>query len=182
VARTHLISYQKNGALLCELFTREGEGTLLLHDGNEVIRNAAIDDIAGLLDIISPLEESGVLVKRSRELLETEISRFTLVVDAENVLVACAALYPFTDHQSAELACVVTHPDYRNRGLASRLLAHLEKQARSQGLQQLFVLTTQTAHWFLEQGFVPVSVESLPATKKELYNYQRNSKIFMKPL
>ena len=182
VARTHLISYQKNGALLCELFTREGEGTLLLHDGNEVIRNAAIDDIAGLLDIISPLEESGVLVKRSRELLETEISRFTLVVDAENVLEACAARYPFTDHQSAELACVVTHPDYRNRGLASRLLAHLEKQARSQGLQQLFVLTTQTAHWFLEQGFVPVSVESLPATKKELYNYQRNSKIFMKPL
>src|SRR5690606_40086641 len=113
------------------LFTREGEGTLLLHDGNEVIRQATIEDIPGLLDIISPLEDAGVLVKRSRELLETEVSRFTLVVDAENVVVACAALYPFADHRSAELACVATHGDYRNRGLASRLLAHIEKQARA---------------------------------------------------
>ncbi|MFA5496188.1 MAG: amino-acid N-acetyltransferase [Porticoccaceae bacterium] len=182
VARSHIISYQKNGALLGELFTREGEGTLLLHDGNEVIRNATIEDIAGLLDLLSPLEEAGVLVKRSRELLETEISRFTLVVDAENVVVACAALYPFADHRSAELACVATHPDYRGRGLASRLLAHIEKLARSQGLDQLFVLTTQAAHWFLEHGFLQAPLDALPAQKKELYNFQRNSKIFMKGL
>ena len=182
VARAHIISYQRNGALLAELFTREGEGTLLLHDGNEVIRQATIEDIPGLLDIISPLEEAGVLVKRSLELLETEVSRFTLVVDPENVVVACAALYPFADHRSAELACVATHGDYRNRGLASRLLAHIEKQARAQGLAQLFVLTTQTAHWFLEHGFVPASLDALPAPKKELYNFQRNSKIFVKAL
>ncbi|MCK9467876.1 MAG: amino-acid N-acetyltransferase [Porticoccaceae bacterium] len=182
VPRAHIISYQKNGALLGELFTREGEGTLLLHDGNEVIRSATIEDIAGLLDLITPLEEAGVLVKRSRELLETEISRFTLVVDAENVVVACAALYPFTDHCSAELACVATHPDYRDRGLASRLLTQIEKQARSQGLTRLFVLTTRAAHWFQEHGFETASLDDLPAQKKELYNFQRNSKIFVKSL
>lgn len=182
VARAHIISYQKNGALLGELFTREGEGTLLLHDGNEVIRPATIDDIAGLLDLITPLEEAGVLVKRSRELLETEISRFTLVVDAENVVVACAALYPFTDHNSAELACVATHPDYRNKGLATRLLNHIEKLARTQGLSRLFVLTTRAAHWFQEHGFETASLDDLPAQKKELYNFQRNSKIFVKSL
>lgn len=180
VARVHIISYQKNGALLGELFTREGEGTLLLHDGNEVIRSATIEDIAGLLDLIAPLEEAGVLVKRSRELLENEISRFTLVLDAENVVVACAALYPFTDHRSAELACVATHSDYRNRGLATRLLEHIEKQARRLGLEQLFVLTTRAAHWFQEHGFETATLEALPAQKKELYNFQRNSKIFVK--
>jgi amino-acid N-acetyltransferase len=182
VARSHLISYQKDGALLNELFTREGEGTLLLQDGKEVIRHAVIDDIPGLLDIITPLEEAGVLVKRSRELLETEISRFNLVVNAENVIVACAALYPFADHHSAELACVATHPDYKNRGLAAKLLAHIEQQARELQLTRLFVLTTQASHWFQEQGFVPASLEQLPAQKKELYNFQRNSKIFVKTL
>ncbi len=182
VPRAHLVSYQKNGALLGELFTREGEGTLLLHDGNEVIRQATVEDIPGLLDLIAPLEEAGVLVKRSRELLETEISRFTLVVDAEHIVVACAALYPFADHNAAELACVATHPDYRNRGLASRLLSQIEKQARVLGLERLFVLTTRAAHWFQEHGFEAEVLDALPAPKKELYNYQRNSKIFVKRL
>lgn len=182
VQRVHIISYGKNGALLGELFTREGEGTLVLHHGQETIRQATVDDVPGLLDIISPLEEKGVLVKRSRELLEREISRFYLVVDAENVTVACAALYPFSDGDSAELACVATHADYKNRGLASRLLSHLEKQARAAGVGNLFVLTTQTAHWFLEQGFQPSTFNALPAEKKELYNFKRNSKVFCKKL
>ncbi len=182
VARSHLISYRKDGALLGELFTREGEGTLLVHDAQEVIRTAGIEDIAGLLEIIGPLEEAGVLVKRSRELLETEIKRFTLVVDAENMVVACAALYPFDDHRSAELACVATHPDYKNRGLAGRLLEHIERQARGMGLERIFVLTTRAAHWFREKGFEPATIEDLPAARKELYNYQRNAKIFFKRL
>lgn len=182
VPRAHIISYKKDGALLGELFTRAGEGTLVLHHGQETIRQAAIDDVPGLLDIIAPLEEAGVLVKRSRELLEREISRFYLVVDAENVIVACAALYPFPEQNSAELACVATHEDYKNRGFAAKLLAHIEKQARALGLANLFVLTTQTAHWFLEQGFSPGQLENLPKEKKALYNYTRNSKIFCKSL
>lgn len=182
VPRSHLISYSQDGALLGELFTREGEGTLLLHDASEVIRTAAIEDIPGLLDIIAPLEEAGVLVKRSRELLETEIARFTLVVNPENLVVACAALYPFADHRAGELACVATHPDYKNQGVAGRLLAHIEQQARAAGLEELFVLTTQAAHWFLEKGFARADLEQLPAPRKALYNYQRNSKIFVKHL
>jgi amino-acid N-acetyltransferase len=182
VPRAHLISFHKDGALLGELFTRAGEGTLVLPHGQEIVRQAALDDVPGLLDIIAPLEEKGVLVKRSRELLEREISRFYLVVDAENIIVACAALYPFSDGVSAEMACVATHDDYQNRGFAAKLLDHIEKRARDLGIGTLFVLTTQTAHWFLEQGFAPATVEALPAEKKELYNYQRNSKVFCKPL
>ena len=182
VPRVHIISYCKNGALLEELFTREGEGTLVLHYGQETLRQATLDDVPGLLDIIAPLEEKGVLVKRSRELLEREISRFHLVVDAENVIVACAALYPFSDEDSAELACVATHDDYKNRGFAAKLLAHIEKQALLLGINNLFVLTTQTAHWFLERGFSPSTLDDLPAEKKELYNLKRNSKVFCKKI
>lgn len=182
VPRTHLIGFDQDGALLKELFTRSGEGTLILQNGRETIRQAALDDIPGLLEIIAPLEEAGVLVKRSRELLEAEISRFYLLVDAENIVVACAALYPFPDHNAGELACVATHGDYKNKGFAARLLEHIEKQARQQGLTQLFVLTTQTAHWFLEQGFEPSSLDRLPKEKQVLYNYTRKSKIFVKAI
>lgn len=183
VPRCHLISYKADGALLGELFTRDGVGTLVLQHGEEVIRQASIDDITGILDLISPLEDQGVLVKRSRELLETEISRFYVIAHPEGMLIACAALYPFNDGKAAELACVVTHPDFHNQGLATRLLEHLQDKAKNElELQALFVLTTQAAHWFQENGFVATSLEKLPLEKAELYNYQRKSKIFYKPL
>ncbi len=183
VPRCHLISYCADGALLGELFTRDGTGTLVLQHSKEVIRQANIDDITGILELISPLEEQGVLVKRSRELLETEISRFCVITHPEGMLIACAALYPFSDGKAAELACVVTHPDFHNRGLATRLLEHLENKAKNElSLHALFVLTTQAAHWFQENGFTTTSLEQLPLEKATLYNYQRNSKIFHKRL
>ena len=182
VSRIHLISAQLDGALLSELFTRDGCGTLIMKDNSEVIRPATIDDVGGILDLISPLEEQGVLVKRSRELLETEISRFSVVQHPEGMLVGCAALYPFPSSSAAELACVVVHPEFGRRGIASRLLEALGKDARAIGMKNLFVLTTQTAHWFREKGFVESSLEELPEQKKSLYNYQRNSRIFRKVL
>jgi len=183
VQRSHLIGFAEDGALLAELFTRDGIGTLILKDGAEVIRQATIDDIGGILELIQPLEESGVLVKRSRELLETEISRFHVVVHPEGTIIGCAALYPFTDQQAGELACVATHPEFTNQGIGSRLLAHLETKARNElHLKRLVALTTQAEHWFREQGFAPIGVDELPAEKAELYNYQRRSKIFQKIL
>ena len=181
VPRSHIISYAEDGALLRELFTREGSGTLLSHDGGEQLRQASIDDVGGILELITPLEESGALVKRSRELLETEISRFKVIVHPEGMVIACAALYPFAGSDAGELACVVTHPDFHNRGLAARLLQSLEKHARRDfGLKRLFVLTTQASHWFKEQGFDDSSLAELPAEKAALYNLQRNSKIMVK--
>lgn len=180
VPRSHIISFSEDGALLGELFTREGAGTLIVKDGAETIRQASIDDVGGILELIAPLEEQGVLVKRSREVLETEIARFYVLVHPEGMIVCCAALYPLPDSQSAELACVATHPDYHNQGLASRLLQHVEEQARALQLDALFVLTTQAAHWFMEKGFESVTLDALPASKAQLYNFQRNSKIFQK--
>lgn len=181
VNRAQLISYTNDGALIKELFTRDGFGTMLHRDSYELIRRARIDDVGGILNLIEPLEQEGILVKRSRERLEQEIEHFT-VMEIDGTIIACAALYPFIHDDSAELACVATHPEYRKNGRAAKLLAHIEKQASKLKMTQLFILTTQTEHWFQEQGFAPSSLEILPQERLKLYNYQRNSKIFVKKL
>jgi len=180
VKRSQVISYEDDGALLVELFTRDGIGTLITQEQYESLRPATIKDVGGVLELIEPLELQGILVHRSRELLEAEIEQFS-VIEREGMIIACAALYP-QDRKSGELACLATHPDYRNHNRGQLLLEHVEKSARKLGLGHLFVLTTKSPHWFVERGFVPSSVDELPERKKSLYNYQRNSKIFVKPL
>jgi amino-acid N-acetyltransferase len=179
VQRAQLISYETDGALLTELFTRDGLGTMIYSGHYEQLRTATIDDVGGIIELITPLENEGVLVRRSREILETEISKFH-VMEKDGTIIACAALYPYGE--MAELSCVATHPEYRNGGRAAILLQQVEALARKQKIKQLFLLTTQTAHWFIEQGFAQSKLEDLPVQRQLLYNYQRNSKIFIKSL
>jgi len=179
VERCHCVSYQSDTALLQELFTRDGAGTLIAKDHKEQISTAIIDDVAGVLELIQPLEEEGVLVKRSRELLEIEIDRF-IVLKKEEVIIACVALYPYPEADTGEVACVVIHPDYRKGNRGERLMCAVENKAKAQVLSSLFVLTTVSGHWFREQGFIEQSMEHLPDGKKQLYNFQRNSKVFIK--
>ena len=181
VQRTHLLSREMDGSLLRELFTRDGVGTMLTAEPYEEIRTARIDDVGGILALLAPLEEKGILVRRSRERLETEIDHFS-VVELDGTIIGCAALYAYEQEQMAELACVAVHPDYLKGGRGDALLEHMEKRAKALKLEQLFVLTTQTAHWFRERGFEPTPIKRLPILRRELYNFQRNSKVFFKSL
>ena len=181
VERCHCVSYQSDSALLQELFTRDGAGTLIAKDYQEKVCTATIDDVGGILELLAPLEEEGVLVKRSRELLEVEIDRFT-VIKKEDVIIACAALYPYPEDNSGEVACVAIHPDYRKGSRGVRLMNTLENIAKNQQLSSIFVLTTVSGHWFLEQGFVEQAIENLPEGKKKMYNFQRKSKVFVKDI
>ncbi len=181
VRRVHLIGRETDGALLQELFTRDGIGTLITAETYEGLRQASIDDVGGILDLIQPLEEEGILVRRSRERLEMEIDRF-LLVERDGMIIACAALYPDEKESMAELACLAVHPDYRDEGRGDQLLTAVERLAVQKGMQQLFVLTTRTAHWFQERGFKRADVSGLPVKRRDLYNFQRNSRIFIKPL
>lgn len=179
VERCHCLNYENDSALLQELFTRDGAGTLIAKDYQEQISTATIDDVGGILELLAPLEAEGVLVKRSRELLEVEIERFT-VIKKEDVIIACAALYPYPKENSGEVACVAIHPDYRKGNRGVRLINTIENLAKEKKLSSIFVLTTVSAHWFLEQGFTEQSVDSLPEDKKKMYNFQRKSKVFAK--
>jgi len=144
------------------------------------VRGARPDDIGGLVALIEPLEEAGTLVRRSRELLEREITRFS-IVEHDGVIVGCAALYPYGDEQ-AELACLAVHPHYRRWGYGTLLMKRIEVQARASGVKRLFVLTTVTSQWFKERGFTVRQVEDLPAEKRLVYNLQRRSNVLMKAL
>ena len=181
VRRVHLLERKVDGALLQELFTRDGIGTLISADLYEGIRNAAIEDVAGILELIAPLEQDGTLVRRSRELLEMEIRNF-IVVERDGMIIACAALYPFIESHAAELACLAVHPHYRGSGRGNALLEHIEGKLKQLGIKHLFALSTRTMHWFQERGFAKADIKALPVQRKAMYNYQRQSKVFIKPL
>lgn len=179
VSRVHLISRHIDGALLIELFTRDGNGTLIDCGGYDDLRKANIDDVGGILELIVPLENNGILVRRSRERLENEIEQF-IVAERDHTIIGCAAFYPFPEECTGELACLAVHSAYRRQQRGDILLAYIEDLARNQRIKSIFVLTTHTAHWFQERGFEPATLESLPLARQVLYNWQRNSKVFIK--
>ena len=185
VGRVHFLDYRTDGAMLMEFFTREGIGTVLTTAPLAILRNATHEDVGGILALIAPLEADGTLVRRGRERLEMEIDRFS-VVELDGIIVGCAALYqqPATkgEPRGAELACLAVMQEYRRAGYGDQLRNHIEARAAKLKLKRLFVLTTRTAHWFIERGFIETTVDSLPSAKRGLYNLQRRSKVLMKTL
>ena len=181
VARGHLLPIGLDGALLMELFTHSGVGTMLAAEKLESLREAGADDVGGILKLIEPLEADGTLVKRPRELIEREIEHFS-VLEHDGLIFGCAALYPFPEAGMGELACLTVHPDYREYGDGERLMKRIEARARALGLSRLFVLTTRTGHWFLKRGFAVADVDQLPMQRQKLYNWQRRSQVLLKAL
>src|SRR4030095_14978855 len=149
VARAHILPSAQDGAVLVELFTHEGMGTMVAPENLEKMRDATPDDVGGVLKLIAPLEADGTLVKRPRELIEREIDRF-IVLEHDGFIFGCAALYPFPREKAAELACLTVHPEYQGYGDGERLLKRIEAKAKAAGIETLFVLTTRTAHFFIK--------------------------------
>jgi amino-acid N-acetyltransferase len=189
VGRVHILDRKADGAMLMEFFTRDGVGTVITEESLAKLRDATIDDVGAIVTLIEPLEADGTLVKRSRERLEMEINRFA-VVEYDGIIVGCAALYPVAetkaersgDGRAAEMACLAVMPDFRRSGIGDQLRGFIESKARKAKFSRLFVLTTRTAHWFIERGFIEVPLDNLPAKRRDLYNYQRRSKVLMQKL
>jgi len=181
VKRCHLLSSQTDGSLLLELFSRDGCGSLITNQFYHGLRAATDADINSIMQLIEPLEQQGTLVRRSREQLEQEIQQFQ-VLELDGSLIGCAACLAFPEVGMAELACLVVDPAYARQGYASQLLHRVEQLAQQSGCEQLFALSTVTMHWFQERGFVHSDLDQLPQQKQQLYNYQRNSKVFIKTL
>lgn len=181
VRRSHLVERRNDGAVLQELFTREGKGTLVTAERYEDLRPARLDDIPGILSLLAPLEDAGILVRRSRETLEQEIDRFS-VVERDGLVIGCAALEPFAAEGTGELYCLAIDPRYREKGRGERIVESIVQKARAIGLRSLFVLTTQTSDWFRERGFDPASVRALPAERRARYDHRRRSKVLVRDL
>lgn len=180
VSRVHIVDRTTDGVLLQELFTRDGVGTLVSHTPMDHLRRATIEDVGGILALIEPLEQDGVLVKRSREKLEMEIDHYSVII-REGTVIACGALHPFPN-ATGELGCIAVHADYRSGGFGNDILRALERRAESAGLREVFVLTTQATHWFQERGYARASLDELPLERRALYNVQRNSVVMLKSI
>jgi amino-acid N-acetyltransferase len=181
VKRAHLISRHVDGALLIELFTHHGIGTMVVLESPDKLRDATLADVDGILALIDPLAERGVLVARSRESIEKEIDRF-VVLAHEDEVIGCAAMNPYHSEKLAELACLAVNPFYRDGGRGERILAHIEKRAKDRNYKTLFVLSTQTTQWFVERGFAEADVNALPQERQARYNHERKSKVYTKQL
>ena len=181
VKRVHFLQQNQEGSLLLELFSRDGVGTLLSAASFDQIRSATIDDAGGILELIQPLEQEGILVRRSREKIEADINDYTVLM-RDGTVIACGALHIEHDSKYAELACLAVDKNYQKSGKGEELFLKIEEQAKKKGVEKLFILTTQTAHWFLERGFIEGDIDDLPVSKQEFYNYQRNSKVLIQSL
>ena len=178
VSRVHLLPHDRDGALLEELFTHDGISTMIAASDIEHLREANLDDVGGILQLIEPLEDEGILVARGRDTIERDITHFS-VIEHDRVLFGCAALFPYPN-DIGELSCLAVDPQAQESGDGERLLKRIEARAKASGLKKLFVLTTRAEHWFLKRGFIRASVDDLPAERKELYNWERKSMVLIK--
>lgn len=179
IERVHLLDRHLDGALLLELFTRDGNGMLISAMPFETLRAATLNDLGGILELIKPLEQQGKLAKRSREKIEMEISDY-FVIERDGLIVGCTALHCDRNNKTGVVACLAVHEGYQGANRGQRMLGYVEQKAKQLGLKQLFVLSTQTIHWFIERGFSASCVDDLPVHFKAFYNPQRNSKVLVK--
>jgi len=181
VERSHIIPFAVDGSLLLEVYVHDGIGTMVVDEKLEELREATADDVGGILQLIEPFEKDGTLVKRDRTEIERDIANYT-IVEHDGVIFACAALYPYPEARTGEMAALTVSPQTQGQGDGEKILRRVEQRARAMGLESIFVLTTRTMHWFLKRGFVQVDPDWLPEARKRKYNWDRRSMVFVKKL
>jgi amino-acid N-acetyltransferase len=181
VERSHILPFAVDGSLLLEVYMHDGIGTMVVDEKLEELREATHEDVGGILQLIEPFENDGSLVKRDRNEIERDIGQYT-VIDHDGVIFACAALYPYPEAKTAEMAALTVSPQSQGQGDGEKVLKRIEHRARNKGLSSIFVLTTRAKHWFLKRGFVQVDPDWLPEARKRKYNWDRRSLVLVKKL
>ena len=181
VERSHILPFSVDGALLLEIYVHDGIGTMVVDEKLEELREATADDVGGILQLIEPFEKDGTLVKRNRTEIERDVDHYT-IIDHDGVIFACAALYPYPEAKTAEMAALTVSPQSQGQGDGEKILKRVEQRARAMGLNSIFVLSTRTMHWFLKRGFVQMDPDWLPEARKRKYNWDRKSQVLVKKL
>src|SRR5574343_319949 len=181
VERSHIIPFAVDGAILLEVYVHDGIGTMGVDEKLGSLREATEEDVGGILQLIEPFEKDGTLVKRSRTEIERDIGNYT-IIEHDGVIFACAALYPYPEAKTAEMAALTVSPESQGQGDGEKVLKRIEQRAKYMGLESIFVLTTRTMHWFIKRGFQPVDPDWLPDARKRKYNWDRRSQVLVKKL
>ena len=182
VPRVHIINGHVDEALLAEVFSNEGIGTLVYANEYQQIRRALKKDIRAILLLTKDSVASEELIKRTRAGLEKSINEYYIFETNKNP-VACVALHPL-DAAKGELACLYVSPSHENQGIGRKLIAFVESKARELGMSELITLSTQAFTYFQSKGgFGEGTPDDLPPARRERYEQSaRNSKILIKKL
>lgn len=181
VERNHILPFSVDGSLLLEIYVHDGIGTMVVDEKLESLREATVDDIGGILQLIEPFERDGTLVKRDRTEIERDVDHYT-VIEHDGVIFGCAALYPYPEARTGEMAALTVSANVQSQGDGERILKRVEQRAKAMGLDSIFVLTTRTMHWFIKRGFQMVDPDWLPEARKRKYNWDRKSQVLVKKL
>jgi amino-acid N-acetyltransferase len=179
VERSHILPFDVDGSLLLEVYVHDGIGTMVVDEKLESLREATADDVSGILQLIEPFEKDGTLVKRSPTEIERDANNYS-IIEHDGVIFACAALYPYPESKTAEMAALTVSPQVQGHGDGERVLKRIEHRAKAAGLESIFVLTTRPTHWFLKRGFKLVDPDWLPEARKRKYNWDRKSQVLVK--
>jgi amino-acid N-acetyltransferase len=176
VDRVHIIDGREEGAVLKELFSNLGAGTMIYADEYESIRPLHSRDLPDILRLMEPLMQTGILKRRTAEQIQEKKDDY-VVFEVDGSVHACAALHDWGEGQG-EIAAVATDPLYTGMNLGRRIVSYLIEKARKAGMSRVFVLTTQTQDWFESLGFQEAPLESLPTLKRQTHDPTRKSKVF----
>jgi len=174
--RAHIVDGRMEGAILREIFSNLGVGTMVYGNDYESIRPMKADDIGDVLRLMRPLMEEGVLVRRTESDLMARQADYA-VYSIDDVVHACGALHDYGEGQG-EIAAIATNPVYSHLSMGRKILSFLIEKAERTGMTRVFALTTRTLDWFEQLGFAEVDLQSLPAKKRETYDHSRKSRIF----
>ena len=174
--RVHLIDGREEGAVLKELFSNLGAGTMIYADEHESIRPLRSRDLPDILRIMEPLMQAGILIRRTAEQIQEKKSDYA-VFEIDGSVRACGALHDWGKDQG-EIAAVAADPLYAGMNLGRRIVSYLIEKAKKAGMNRVFALTTTTRDWFESIGFTETTPDTLPERKQRVYDQARKSKVY----
>ncbi|MCS6770458.1 MAG: amino-acid N-acetyltransferase [Kiritimatiellae bacterium] len=185
VQRVHIIDGTQDEALLGEIFSNEGVGTMIHANEYVAIRPARKKDAGVIMKLIRDSIEQQQLLPRTRKSIEERISDF-FVFEIDRNVVGCVALrqFPGEAEDCAELECLYVAEAHENQGIGAKLMLFVEDLARERGARRLLALSTQAFNYFTQKGgFREGTPDMLPPSRRALYEKSgRRSKILYKDL
>ncbi len=183
VPRVHLLNGNVDEALLAEVFSPEGVGTMIYSNDYQQIRRVFKKDVRALLILIRSSVEHAELVKRTRADLIAQLDDYW-VLEIDRQLVACVAVHHYPEALKSELACLYVSKPHEGQGYGRKLIAFAEQLAAQRGMKHIFALSTQAFNYFQQKGgYVEVTPDELPAERRKKYDTNgRNSKVLQRTL
>jgi len=176
IHRVHIIDGREEGAVLKEIYSNLGVGTMIYTDEYDSIRPLHSKDLPDILRLMEPFMQKGILIRRNPEQIQEKKTDYS-VLEIDGSIRACGALHNWGESQG-EIAAVATDPNYTDLGLGRKIVGFLIEKAKKSGLRRVFVLTTQSQDWFESLGFKESSIDNLPEKKRKIYDQTRRSKVF----